>query len=940
MSDLEICASIASNLEQSSWSSILSQLDKDTFDKLQSALHSHKDISETPDETISTDPSAAIKQLNAKLTKLIKGLKAHRGRFERMEEQNKALNARISQMEHTSPQTHITAQTTAPIYDSSISKPSQTNAYTVAKPRRRSRKLKSMPKSLDDVKENDTDTKHRMHFYQFGSRRLQVLKPSEYPTKKEAQRPVEGKLELFYSHGYSGNFEGSRQNICLSHDGTKLIYYIAAIAVVYDYNKNEQQFFTKHNDDVTTLCVSPSTTWAATGQKDPKDEPGQGPDLPKIWIWDYVTMKPIQLIDNVCWGEIRRLRWSKASNLLYCIGGDENQSLKAYDPEHFTGKKEPQSLVNINTTRETILGFVINDAPNHPYYDEFILFGKRKFCHCGVTMQDDTGKLSVKIKQVSTVAFRKDGEKSFGCAQWLPDGRYLVGAQSGNIYVARERQCLCVIKAAHAKSVGCLVLTMDQSYIISAGHDRMLKRWKLKKPKPSIENDDDEKLTNAEEDTGDSEKKKELKSTKKAKRKKESTKTTTSPSRMRTKVVKNRTQSSPLRKRKDVKDKAKKTPKKTPKKKKKVASPLLKLWEHELKMQDTDYHLQPRSMVYNDDTGELFVGSKTNQIMKFEMENESASVIVDGHDGAIWGLCTHPELPLFATGGYDNAVKIWDATTMTCIKTYEFELEQGDKKGHEISCGHWSNNGNVIAFGTENTSCIAVFSWDSNTMDLQFQHIYPIPPKSKNAEVEPVAYLRFSEDSCLLAAAHMDSNMYIYSVVSSPGSVLLQKWPMPLPHVAAPTNVQFSEDGTLVKALTRDYEVCHWRLDTSGRTAMFVPNVSDPDVVQWADDPLIAGWNVEGLYQKGWDGTDLNDATLTSDSRLVATGDDYGKVRLHNFPSTDPKTCNVYGGHAEFVVGVEFLRDDSQLITCGGADMAIFQWKVHKNYKDIDWHYA
>ena len=97
---------------------------------------------------------------------------------------------------------------------------------------------------------------------------------------------------------------------------------------------------------------------------------------------------------------------------------------------------------------------------------------------------------------------------------------------------------------------------------------------------------------------------------------------------------------------------------------------------------------------------------------------------------------------------------------------------------------------------------------------------------------------------------------------------------------------------------------------------------------------MIAGWDVQGLYQSGWDGTDLNDATITSDGRLVATGDDYGKVRLHNFPSTDPKTNCVYEGHSEFVVGVEFLRDDSQLITCGGADMAIFQWRLHKNYKD------
>merc|ERR1711997_1272543 len=59
--------------------------DKDTFIKLQSALDSLKEVADTQEEKLNDDPSAAIKQLNAKLNKLIKGLKAHRGRFNRIE---------------------------------------------------------------------------------------------------------------------------------------------------------------------------------------------------------------------------------------------------------------------------------------------------------------------------------------------------------------------------------------------------------------------------------------------------------------------------------------------------------------------------------------------------------------------------------------------------------------------------------------------------------------------------------------------------------------------------------------------------------------------------------------------------------------------------------------------------------------------------------------
>ena len=72
-------------MEESSWSSIFSQLDKDTFAKVQSALDSLKEVSDTPEEKLSEDPTTAISELNAKLNKIIKGLKAHRGRFKRIE---------------------------------------------------------------------------------------------------------------------------------------------------------------------------------------------------------------------------------------------------------------------------------------------------------------------------------------------------------------------------------------------------------------------------------------------------------------------------------------------------------------------------------------------------------------------------------------------------------------------------------------------------------------------------------------------------------------------------------------------------------------------------------------------------------------------------------------------------------------------------------------
>ena len=57
--------------------------------------------------------------------------------------------------------------------------------------------------------------------YQFGSARLEVLRPSKgYPDKQTAKRSVEGKLRLKYAHGYSGSYDDSLQNLYLSKVGT------------------------------------------------------------------------------------------------------------------------------------------------------------------------------------------------------------------------------------------------------------------------------------------------------------------------------------------------------------------------------------------------------------------------------------------------------------------------------------------------------------------------------------------------------------------------------------------------------------------------------------------------------------------------------------------------------------------------------------------------
>ena len=63
----------------------------------------------------------------------------------------------------------------------------------------------------------------------------------------------------------------------------------------------------------------------------------------------------------------------------------------------------------------------------------------------------------------------------------------------------------------------------------------------------------------------------------------------------------------------------------------------------------------------------------------------------------------------------------------------------------------------------------------------------------------------------------------------------------------------------------------------------------------------------------------------------MVTGDDFGKLKLFKFPSCKNKAAyNKYGGHAADVTNVRFTHSDKYVISTGGGEKSIFQWKFQK----------
>ena len=87
--------------------------------------------------------------------------------------------------------------------------------------------------------------------------RKAVFPPSNWTgalASRSAQKPVPG-LRLEFLYGYAG--KDSTDNNLFFNDAGKVVYYTAAVGIVYDPSSHSQAFFKGHNDDIRCIAMHP-----------------------------------------------------------------------------------------------------------------------------------------------------------------------------------------------------------------------------------------------------------------------------------------------------------------------------------------------------------------------------------------------------------------------------------------------------------------------------------------------------------------------------------------------------------------------------------------------------------------------------------------------------------------------------------------------------------
>ncbi|XP_072313232.1 echinoderm microtubule-associated protein-like 1 isoform X5 [Eucyclogobius newberryi] len=298
----------------------------------------------------------------------------------------------------------------------------------------------------------------------------------------------------------------------------------------------------------------------------------------------------------------------------------------------------------------------------------------------------------------------------------------------------------------------------------------------------------------------------------------------------------------------------------------------------------------------------VLIGTTKNLILQGSLDGEFVP-ITQGHVDELWGLAAHPSKPHFLTCGYDRLVCLWDSSSHQLIWAKTLE-DTAQSAGFHPS-------GDVVAIGTHTGRWLVL---DTESKDLVTVH---------TDGNEQLSTMRYGPDGNFLAIGSHDNYIYIYAVgergrkYSRVGKCS--------GHSSFITHLDWSVDSQYLVSNSGDYEILYW-IPSVCKQVVGVETTRD---IEWASHTSTLGFHVFGVWPDGSDGTDINAACTSRDKRLLVTGDDFGKVHLFSFPCSQFRApSHVYGGHSSHVTNVSFLLDDSCLVSTGGKDMSVMQWRI------------
>jgi microtubule-associated protein-like 1/2 len=335
-------------------------------------------------------------------------------------------------------------------------------------------------------------------------------------------------------------------------------------------------------------------------------------------------------------------------------------------------------------------------------------------------------------------------------------------------------------------------------------------------------------------------------------------------------------------------------------------------------LKEIDVGCLVRSVDMKDD-GCILAGLRDGTILEISKAGDKCEIMKSHCDGEAWGLGIVDD-DCFVTSGDDNQLFTWSIKDRKAICCGEIcDEDKKAKKGGASSMTQYSPSkcGRAVAVNKHNGH-VAVGHNDGRVT------IRNGPKDLKCCKTicdsdEWIEAMEYSPDGCFLAVGSHDNLVYIYD---SETYECVSKCKA---HNSFIVSVDWCCQSRFLRTVCGAHELLFfdresdWKQDPSG--------ASNTKAVKWATSHAKYGWLVTGIFPACTDGTHINDVDFSNDGQLIVTGCDYGLVNVWCNPARKGATPISLRGHSEHVVRTRFTKGCDYIISIGGYDQTIMQWK-------------
>uniref|UniRef100_K3WHU2 EF-hand domain-containing protein n=1 Tax=Globisporangium ultimum (strain ATCC 200006 / CBS 805.95 / DAOM BR144) TaxID=431595 RepID=K3WHU2_GLOUD len=335
------------------------------------------------------------------------------------------------------------------------------------------------------------------------------------------------------------------------------------------------------------------------------------------------------------------------------------------------------------------------------------------------------------------------------------------------------------------------------------------------------------------------------------------------------------------------------------------------------------YNSSIRSVCTSNRSSRVFlVGTGGSDLLEVDASRSGISfnIITQGHyNMEVWGLACHPKKPEYCTVGDDQTLRVWCLNTKVQLRTKKLDCMARacaiDDRLDVIAVGYGGRNAQQMPSKASQTKIGSIVLFRYSDLAKLFEDK---PSKQSISEV------KFSPNGSVLAVGSHDHHIYLYKI-HDVSCKKVTKTATFAKHQSYITHIDFSSDSKILQSNCGAYEL----LFSDATNGRHITSASSTKDTQWQTWTCVLGWPVQGIWPPCSDGTDVNAVDRNSKGNLLATSDDFGLVKLYRYPCVTKNASSTENrGHSSHVTNVRWNANDTHVISVGGNDRCIMEWKV------------